>query len=223
MDESTKWRRLILRVEGEDNEVFCAWEYSGQYISYYITVREFFSEWGWIRQVTISKEITNEFICGENDDKEPTMIQKEFILDGVKATTGFINPVAFEVYPAKENIVDNLDVYHLWVMEKNKIPFFIDVKIPRLVLKQKSIKINGKHLLYTRKYYRLQNGRFVQVYYVRAADGTELKWYDKQNFKDLVIDENIVAIEFTVERYQKYSVLVCAPKELKKLPFGLRG
>lgn len=136
---------------------------------------------------------------------------------------GFTNPVAFEVYPAKENIVDNLDVYHLWVMEKNKIPFFIDVKIPRLVLKQKSIKINGKHLLYTQKYYRLQNGRFVQVYYVRAADGTELKWYDKQNFKDLVIDENIVAIEFTVERYQKYSVLVCVPKELKKLPFGLRG
>ena len=220
MGNKEQWRRTSLSLKDGGNEIFAAWKYIGNSISYWVNVREFLSDWGWIKQVTIAKEISDELYGKEV--KEPTMIQKAFVLEGVKARNSFTTPVVFEIYPAKENIVDKLDVYHLWVVEKHQIPFFVDIRLPNLITRWKTVTIAGQKLYYTRKRHR-NGGRWVEVYYVRAANGIELRWYDKQNFKDQIIGNNIVALEFVEQYNKKAAVLVCAPKELKKLPFGLRG
>ena len=220
MENEGQWRRSSLRLECGGNEIFAVWKYLSAGISYWINIREFLSDWGWIKQVTISKEILNE-LCGK-EFSEPTMIQKEFVLEGVNARKTFSSPVAFEIYPAKDDIVDKLDVYHLWVVEKNQIPFFVDAKAPNWIIRWKKAVIAGKKLQYSRKQQRI-GGRLISVYYVRADNGTELRWYDKQNFKDQIIGNDIVALEFVEQYNSKASVLVCAPKGLKKLPFGLRG
>lgn len=220
--EKTLWRRNCVQLNEYLEEMVAYWSYVGDERVYNVTVRDFFSDWGSVKQISIFKERLNPDDMDEMFDKEPNMSEKRFVLNGVKAYSSIENAIAFEVFPSKDNIVDKMDIYHVWILEKKNIPFYVDLKIPKFIWNWKKITINNKNVTYTMRTYSSKRGRPIRVYFVRTADDTELKWYDKQIFKDTMIGEEIVAIEFVSDKAQKFSILVCAPKSIKKLPFGLR-
>lgn len=220
MEKMTSWNRTSTRIDEYTEEAVSFWNCSGNDCIYLVTVREFFSEWGSSKHVTIFKEQVKTADSSGKYHKEPNMAEKRFVLNGVEANE--FNSVAFEIFPAKNKIVDKYDVYHLWVVQKHAIPFFITLKPPRIAWPWKTISIKECCCSYTvRIYYTYRRG-LVKVYFLKAEDGSELKWYDKQNFKDFVIGEETVAVEFITDQLQGISALVCVPNSVKNLPFGLR-
>ena len=74
------------------------------------------TEWGIVEHVTIERSGN-----GLNGGDIPWRVKQEIKdeLYGIRAT-------AIEVFPAKKNLVDAADVYHLWVLPKDfKLPFGI--------------------------------------------------------------------------------------------------
>ena len=203
-----------MQLDEYNEEVISYWNFRGPSWSYSVTVREFISEWGAAKHLCIAKELAT------GKALEPTMNEKRSILKGVDAKQGMGISIAFEIFPAKNKIVDKYDVYHLWLVRQEALPFFVNIKPLKFVLSWKFAVVNEKHIMYTTKFYYSKWP--VKVYFLKAKDGEELRWYDKQNFKDRVIGEDTVAIEFVTDKHLGYSVLICVPNSLKKLPFGLR-
>ena len=212
--QSATWAMTYTQYDEYNEEIIYYWKCVYPTWLYAVTVREFFSEWGSAKHLCIAKELPNKKAL------EPTMDEKRKIIKGVKAERDIVLPIVFEIFPAKKKIVDRYDVYHLWVVSKKTIPFYVDIKPLRLVFRWKSKVVNGKRIFYTSKQYGFWNP--VKVYFLRTEDNAELKWYDKQNFKDQVIGEDVVALEAITDKHLGYSVLICVPKALSKLPFGLR-
>lgn len=220
--EQALWIRNRVYLDEYLNEMIAYWNYTDDKIMYTVSMRDFFSGWGEARHVTIFKEHLKEPENGDVFEKEPSMEEKRFVLNGIKAYSGIKDSVAFEVFPAKENIVDRINMYHLWVVSRSKIPFNIKIKIPRFVWKWKKAIIDNTSVLYTVRNKYTPNGKIIQVYFIKSTQGKELKWYTKQEFKDIMIGQKRVAIELVSDSQEKLSVLVCAPKSIEKLPFGLR-
>ena len=83
---------------------------------YDVMSRQIKTEWGVVEHVTISRMGT--LGCGGDI---PWAVKQEIKdeLFGIRAT-------AIEVFPARKNLVDVCDVYHLWVLPKNmSLPFGI--------------------------------------------------------------------------------------------------
>ncbi len=214
MERDSTWKRVFTQLDEYNEEVISYWNFKGPSWSYSVTVREFISEWGAAKHVCISKELTT------GKALEPTMSEKRSILKGIDAKDGMDIPIAFEIFPAKNRIVDRYDVYHLWLVRREELPFFVNIKPLKFVLSWKVAVVNKRHIMYTTRIY--YSKRPIKVYFLMAEDGKELRWYDKQNFKDRVIGEDTVAIELVTDKYSNYSVLICVPKALERLPFGLR-
>ena len=213
MDIAT-WERTHTRIthEGEIRE---QWEYSQDTLSYLVGINRFYSEWGFSTQITILKKLEGKYV-------EPSMTEKNRIFKYTNALNSFDEALPFEVFPTKSRIVDRINAYHTWVVEKREIPFYVKPKSSLQFSWWKRVQINGKELAYTtQKCSSAQSGR-ISIYFVKAADKSELKWYDKQNFKDAVIGTDIVAIEPIVYEDLDYSILICAPENVSKLPFGLK-
>lgn len=214
MDKTT-WERTHSRMT-DYGEILEQWEYSEKTHSYLVGINRFFSEWGSSVQVTILKKSNGEF-C------EPDMSEKNTIFKCTNAMEYFDNPVPFEVFPIKANIVDRIDAYHTWIVEEKEISFYVKPRPPCNFKRWKKIYINGKWLMYTRKKCISVQHKVISVYFIKSADSLiSLRWYDKQNFKDVVIGEDVLAIEPIVENEPGYSILICASKDVKKLPFGLK-
>lgn len=80
---------------------------------YNVLSRQIKTAWGIVEHITIQR------ICGYGDI--PWAVKQEIKdeLFGIRAT-------AIEIFPAKKNLVDVCDVYHLWVLPKDfVIPFGI--------------------------------------------------------------------------------------------------
>lgn len=214
MDALASWKREYQQLDEYNEEVITTWSFKGENWSHLVTVREFPSEWGYAKHICIGMTL----ISGKSS--EPSMLEKRKILDGTKAKDSFEDPVAFEIFPAKERIVDKYDVYHLWMVKKEMIPFYVDVRPLLMVLNWKSTIVNGKKIEYTSRTY-FSNG-FVKVYFLKTKKGEMLRWYDKQNFKDEIIGASTIAIELVTEANLDYSVLICVPERIGRIPFGLR-
>lgn len=83
---------------------------------YDVMSRQIKTEWGVIEHVTISRMAT----LGAGGDI-PWAVKQEIKdeLFGIRAT-------GIEVFPARKNLVDVCDVYHLWILPKNMVlPFGI--------------------------------------------------------------------------------------------------
>lgn len=214
MERTSTWDLTYTQLDEYNEEIIYYWNYRCSKWAYAVTVREFFSEWGSAKHLCIAKEL----VSGEY--REPTMLEKQEIVSSVCSNENMDETVAFEIFPAKSKIVDKFDVYHLWLVKKNAIPFSIDVKLAKHFRNWKAKTINGKCIIYIKKTHYLWKP--VKAYFLRAEDGSELRWYDKQNFKDEMIGEDVIAFEFVTDQYPGYTVLICVPKAYGEIPFGLR-
>jgi hypothetical protein len=127
--------------------------------------------------------------------------------------------VAFEIFPEKEKIVDEQELFHVWVVDqKKKIPFDTCFGDNILFKPKEKVEING--IVY---YYKMKtvNHTSQKVYYLWRESNEEMTWREKQNFKDTIIGENAKAIEVIRERENNMSVLVVLP-DFAKIPFGLK-
>lgn len=82
---------------------------------YNVSSRQIRTEWGVIEHVTIQRMGLN------NKGDIPWAVKQEIKneLFGIRAT-------AIEVFPAQKNLVDVMDIYHLWVLPKDfRLPFGI--------------------------------------------------------------------------------------------------
>ena len=214
MKQSASWDKTYSQFDEYTEEMLHYWKCICPIWSFAVTVREFISDWGSARHLCIAKELPNKKAL------EPTMGEKRNIIKGVKAERDIKMPVAFEIFPAKDNIVDKYDVYHLWIVGEKSIPFRVNINPLKFVFHWKTRTINGKHIFYTSKRFGFRKP--VKVYFLKPANGSELRWYDKQNFKDQFIGKDVVALEVITDQYLGYSALICVPKAFSKLPFGLR-
>lgn len=220
MENMSSWNRTSTQIDEYNDKVITFWKCREKDAIYYVNVRDFISEWGMAKHISILKNQVEEANCGNKYHKEPNMAEKRFILNGVEANK--LDLVAFEIFPAKNKIVDKYDVYHLWVVRKSAMPFFVNLRPPRAVWTWKRICIKERCFSYTIRMYYSHNKMLVKVYFLKADDGSELKWYDKQNFKDSVIGEEQVAVEFITDQMPNISAIVCVPESVKSIPFGLR-
>jgi hypothetical protein len=214
MERTSTWDLTYTQLDEYNEEIIYYWNYRCSKWAYAVTVREFFSEWGSAKHLCIAKEL----VSGEY--REPTMLEKREIISGVCSNENMDETVAFEIFPAKSKIVDKFDVYHLWLVKKNAIPFSIDVKPAKHFRNWKVKTVNGKRIIYTERNHYIWKP--IKAYFLKAEDGSELRWYDKQNFKDEMIGEDVIAFEFVTDKYPGYTVLICVPKAYGEIPFGLR-
>lgn len=217
------WSREDGRIINDDTEYVETWKYESNEVDFFVSVRHFGCTWGTMRQVSILKNRLKRKTAYSRlkFDKEPNMSEKCNILKVLRIKYDFINPVPIEVYPKKENIVDNLDMYHIWVLEQCKLPLGSYVSVPNFPFWWSKANVEGISILYKKRSF-YQKGRFIKVYFLKSElDDYELAWYDKQRFKDKIIGEDTVAIEEIQQLSNNISILVCIPKKIR-LPFGLK-
>lgn len=194
------------------------WEYRKKGLSYSVTICYRTSDWGELKQVSILKNFFEIFIFHMDDaTKEPTMKEKLNILENTNAYQKE-SEIALEVFPAKKEILDIMDMYHLWILKKDEFPFYID-NIPCPCDDMKKEIIGEKEILFNKRNIQTPNGE-IEIYFLQSSDGSELEWYDKQNFKDEIVGNNKVAVEF-IQDVGKISILIVLPENIKTLPFGL--
>jgi len=81
---------------------------------YHVSSRQLRTEWGVIEHVTIGK-------MGMKQGDIPWAVKQE-----IKEELFGVRAVAIEVFPAKKNLVDVMDLYHLWILPKDfRLPFGI--------------------------------------------------------------------------------------------------
>lgn len=222
MTEKNLWRRECCKIITDDYEVMESWKYESESVDFNISIRYFECAWGVVRQVMIQKNFEKSYMYKLDISKEPTMREKIEILESTELIERYKEAISLEVFPEQEKIVDNIDMYHLWVVEKSEVPFVTNFKMPRICIGWKKVNINGKPILYKiKKSYG--SGKNVKICFLKSQSvGQELQWYDKQKFKDYVFGEDVVAVEKTLYNINYISVLIVLPK-LIKLPFGLKN
>lgn len=211
-----EFKRIYSKIGGDDNELITSWMYEENEDRYSVDVREFYSEWGETLQVALQKNYLRSFVFKDkNVNVEPNMKEKVTILRGVGALKQ--HQVGFEVFPAQIHIVDNLDLYHIWIIERAKFPYYVTARIPSLRFGWQKVTVFQKSYLYRIK--DMKSG--IKICYVKSYDRKELGWWEKQKFKDSIIGKDIVAVELIKNSNHDISILICMPKEIEKLPFGL--
>lgn len=110
---------------------------------YSVTSRMIITEWGKVEHATIQKrgDMTSD---GERDI--PWKIKQEIKneLFGEKRT-------AIEVFPAADRIVDVMDIYHLWVFDKNfRLPFGIHPKDKQCRAVNRGCSVNKNNMAHKR-------------------------------------------------------------------------
>lgn len=213
MPEQHVWQRYFSTSESFEytDEGLEYFKYNDKNVEYDVMVRSFFCDWGSMKQVSINKK--------SKCSKEPNMREKNFIIDGLNILQN--NTMALEVFPKKSNIVDNYDLYHVWIIGKQNFPCYVPKTKKEFIHIWKKVIVNEKEFFY-RKEEKNFNGQRTIIYYVKDKNDSELSWYEKQNFKDYVIGEDVIAVELIEKNFYKAATLICIPKSIGNLPFGLK-
>ena len=150
--------------------------------------------------------------------EEPTYSEK------VKIVSKLINRsdiIAMEVLPNEENLVDQANLYHIWVAEKSQFPFsIIDTTTLPEGKEWESEIVDGldiEFMVHTKRY---EKGKAAYLY-VRRKDGKELCWREKQKLKNELQYEGITAVEIISKHgINKPTCLLCLSLGFT-LDFGL--
>ena len=152
------------------------------------------------------------------NSEDPTYEQKAWVL----STLGKWKKIALEVFPKTSELIYAANLYHIWEIEsEEKLPFDLTpiTQLPETLSEK----------LITKSYsvdYELQGRRTpygnVGYLYLRSKDGTELKWKEKQEIKNEIIGEDLIAVEVISEKFSNlnYTCLLCLPIDYN-LDFGL--
>lgn len=165
------------------------------------------------------EKLTFMDLLWEDSDEEPSYSQKVEI---VRKLINRKDAIAMEVFPNQANLVDQANLYHIWVADKAKFPF-IDLEVTEELPKGKeweSTSIQGLDIEYMVR----TTGRDIDkvaYFYIRRQDGKELVWREKQMLKNELQYEGMTAIEIISEcGIGKPTCLVYLPLN-KSLDFGL--
>ena len=150
--------------------------------------------------------------------EEPTYSEK------VKIVSKLINRsdiIAMEVLPNEENLVDQANLYHIWVAEKSQFPFsIIDTTTLPEGKEWESEIVDGLDIEFMVRTKRYEKGKAAYLY-VRRKDGKELCWREKQKLKNELQYEGINAVEIISKHgIDKPTCLLCLPLDFT-LNFGL--
>lgn len=195
------------------------WRYLGIPISYLLFLTSNNSSWGEVLHLTIKKldqlkahmDVRYYF-----DSEEPTFAEKIQARQVIRQT----NRIGLEVFPKESNLIDGANLYHVWLLpEEFEFPFSI-VLPEEIPLTESTSGIS-----YGKKEVSTQWGS-VTYYLLEDSAKKELKWKQKQTFKNDVCGKESLAIEIIPAKascspYQNKSCLICLPEQMN-LPFGLR-
>lgn len=153
----------------------------------------------------VAKNATQALIFSE----EPTYSEK------VKIVSKLINRsdvIAMEILPSEENLVDQANLYHIWVVEKSQFPFSV---IETTTLPEgkewEDEKIDGLDIEFMVRTKRYEKGKAAYLY-VKRKDGKELCWKEKQKLKNELQYEGINAVEIISKHgINKPTCLLCLP------------
>ena len=151
---------------------------------------------------------------------DPSYSEKVSILMAI----GKWKQLALEVFPRTEDLVDRANLYHIWEVEDTShLPFDIShiKQNPNFFADESTGK--GYSVEYELHGKRSKNG-IVGYLYLRSKDGSELKWKQKQQAKNDIIGEDMVAVEVISENFMKlgYTCLICFPIGYR-LDFGINS
>ena len=194
----------------------------GEYIFLFQLIRWSSNCFGDITHIAITKnspmqEIMNGSI-GTTDGYEPTYSEKVIITQKLIMSN---STVAMEIFPKQANVVDKVDMYHIWVCEKREFPFGIleTTEIPD-GKEWESETVAGLEIEYIVRTTKTKFGK-VAYFYIRRKDGKELRWVEKQQIKNELQHEDLTAIEIiSAEGIGKPTCLMYLP-EGYYLDFGL--
>lgn len=160
--------------------------------------------------------LPNAFIHSQ----EPNYSEKVAIVQKLTANP---DTVAMEVFPIHSNIVDNANLYHIWIAEKSKFPFST-TEISTLPENKEweSERVGDLDVEYMVRIQKRENFKCVYLY-VRRKDGKELRWWEKQHLKDELQYEGLNAVE-VISKYgvDNPTCLLCFPLDYT-FDFGLRN
>jgi len=167
-------------------------------------------KFGEMRQITLKKvdklKVQKYGFDAWYYSEEPNYLEK---LDALK-NLGQWKQIGLEVFPTIENLVDAVNLYHVWELQsKNAFPFEIYpiMELPELDQLANIKEISAEYAIKT---YRTQYGP-VAYLYLKAEK--ELIWRQKQALKNEIIGEDLTAVEMICEEAKdlKYSCLICLP------------
>ncbi len=168
-----------------------------------------------MKKVDIKKFSENPIEAAFNSE-DPTYAER---LEALKVC-GRWKKTAVEVFPAQRNMIDGGNLYHIWEVQDEKcFPFDISMIYVLEKGNEESVTIDGMEVIYSKKVVKTPYGPECYLYLYSEK---ELKWNQKQRLKNVIIDEEITAVEVITDgsRNINYSCLICLPI-MFKLDFGI--
>lgn len=162
---------------------------------------------GPIRQISLSKidQGNENLLEALIEAKEPNYEEKLQVLSGV----GKWKKCAMEVFPTTDNLVDEVNMYHIWELQESAFPFDIS-PISQLPDSLEEVS-EDIHVQYAMRTANTKYGRVAYLYLKPHAE--ELRWKEKQKIKNEIIGEDLTAVEIISDKAKNlgYSCLVCLP------------
>jgi len=169
-----------------------------------------------VKKVNMAKVAQSKMAYFYSD--EPTYEEKVKIFSHISEAN---LAVALEVFPSQRNVIDQANLYHIWVVEKSSFPFSIKetTEIPenKKWIKEKFGNLEIEYII---RVIGTEFGKAAYIY-LRRCDGKELCWSEKQMLKNEIQFDDIVAIEL-ISKYGigKATCLLALPLGYT-LDFGL--
>lgn len=181
-------------------------------------------KFGTMTHLTVKKldmaDAFHDFLHAFIHSQEPNYSEKVAI---VQKLVGRSDMVAMEVFPIHANVVDNANLYHIWIAEKSKFPFST-VEISTLPENKEweSETVGDLDIEYMVRIQKRESFKSVYMY-IRRKDGKELRWWEKQRLKNELQYEGLNAVEI-ISKYgvDKPTCLLCFPSGYT-FDFGLRS
>jgi len=224
-----KWEKMTAKEAGypevwwQNEKSIAIWRYMGVPISFAHWLTKADTKWGEIFHITIKKfDQVKAFEDRSKlfDSEEPTYAEKI----QARQITRLEKCVALEVFPSEIRMLDAANLYHLWLLpEEFSLPFPIDLKENVVLTKQLSGN-SFRKINYGEKQLQTEWG-MITYYILEDSQKQELKWKQKQEFKNRVMGAMNTAAEFIPAKavcspYGKRTCLICFPEGFE-FPFGL--
>ena len=222
----TEWNRIpIQELKGKAKEIYNIEEYWEWFTICFLTAIYVIklkrkTTFGDIFHIALHKtdmiKSVLEGIYNPSDNSdEPTYEEKVKIISKLRDIK---NKVFIEVFPDQRKLVDAVDVYHIWEIDKDKFPF--ETEDAFILPEDKEWErecVNGVDIEYMVKTKKSKLGK-IAYFYLRRVDGEPLSWKEKQFLKNELQHEELTAIEIISEKgIRKPTCLIYLPIGTTKL------
>ncbi|MCL2384043.1 MAG: hypothetical protein FWC79_08085 [Oscillospiraceae bacterium] len=141
---------------------------------------------------------------------EPTYADKKEI----QKVVGFSGLYALEVFPSTEKLIDETNLFHMWILPE-------EFQMPTIPTEIK-VSLNFENLKYGISSFSSRIGDIIVAKIENNKPGVPIPWMQKQKFKNKVFGEAATAVEFMPDDVSniQHTYLLCLPENFE-LPFCL--